>query len=350
MLKWHIICVIVLTLTTLFMKKAVIILIMATAIGGCIGSDPDYKFEYEIIITDTATNLQSLNSSYDDYNSNLPYPAARSEIYFSSNRNSGGEDYDIVCKAIDISFHEKDSILNFSIPENDSYSQYQTELLELVNTRYNELGPCSFGLNGWNYFFYANDESGKFDIKIVYTRSLDWATYGGLHVLNGPEDVTIANSAYDDLYPAPNKDMTRLFFCSDRENESFDIYSIALDTEELLHEYLSNPISAEVTKEPVLSSISNDKCPSINGNLMVFASDREGGYGGYDLYYSRFINGQWTTPENFGDKINSPADEYRPITFSFFSYSDLMIFSSNRPGGRGGFDLYCAKINGLTGE
>jgi hypothetical protein len=217
----------------------------------------------------------------------------------------------------------------------------------LINTQHDELGPFSFGANGWNYFFYANNESGDFDIKFVYTPSIDWGTYDGQQRLFGPSSVTIVNSVYDDLYPTINQNKSKLFFCSNRENESFDIYSIDLNSEVLLHDYLTSENSVQIFKESVLSSNSNDKCPSINGNILVFASDRDGGYGGYDLYYSQFINNQWSTPVNFGDKINSSSDEYRPITFSFFNYSDLMIFSSNRPGGKGGFDLYCVKINDL---
>ena len=329
------------------MKESISTLTICLILVGCTPLTPDYNFEYEIIIADTATNLQSLNSENDDYNSNLPYPAARSEIYFSSNRNSGGDNYDIICKAIDISYHEKDNILNFSIPTNNDYSPYQTKLLELINTQHDELGPFSFGANGWNYFFYANNESGDFDIKFVYTPGLDWGTYDGQQRLFGPSNVTIVNSESDDLYPTINQDKSKLFFCSNRENELFDIYSIDINSEVLLHDYLTSENSVQIFKESVLSSNSNDKCPSINGNILVFASDREGGYGGYDLYYSQFINNQWSTPVNFGDKINSSSDEYRPITFSFFNYSDLMIFSSNRPGDKGGFDLYCVKINDL---
>jgi hypothetical protein len=329
------------------MKESISTLIICLILVCCTPLTPDYNFEYEIIIADTATNLQSLNSENDDYNSNLPDPAARSEIYFSSNRNSAGDNYDIICKAIDISYHEKDNILNFSIPTNNDYSPYQTKLLELINTLHDELGPFSFGANGWNYFFYANNESGDFDIKFVYTPSLDWGTYDGQQRLSGPSNVTIVNSESDDLYPTINQDKSKLFFCSNRENESFDIYSIDINSEVLLHDYLTSENSVQIFKESVLSSNSNDKCPSINGNILVFASDRDGGYGGYDLYYSQFINNQWGTPVNFGDKINSSSDEYRPITFSFFNYSNLMIFSSNRPGGKGGFDLYCVKINDL---
>jgi hypothetical protein len=329
------------------MKKPFLTLMLALSVAGCIPPDPGYEFEYEIIITDKATNLQSLNSANDDYNSDLPYPAARSEIFFSSNRNSAGEDYDIICRAIDISYHEKDNILNFSIPENNSYSIYQTRLLQLINTQNDELGPFSYNANGWNYFFFADNESGNFDIKFVYTTSLDWGTYGGQQRLFGPGSVTIANSAYDDLYPSINHDRSRLTFCSNRENELFDIYSISLNPDVLLHDDLVSPDSVQISKEAVLSSESNDKCPSINGNLIVFASDREGGYGGYDLYYSKFADNKWSAPVNFGDKINSASDEYRPITLSFMNYSDLMIFSSDRPGGKGGFDLYGVRIGDL---
>ena len=330
------------------MKKTISTSIICLILGGCTPLEPDHNFEYEIIVTDTATNLQSLNSENDDYNSNLPYPAARSEIYFSSNRNSGGDNYDIISKAIDISYHEKDNILNFSIPTNTGYTSFQSKLLTLINTPKDELGPFSFsGTNGWDYFFYSNNESGNFDIKFVYTPSLDWGTHDGQQRLFGPSSVTLVNSTSDDLYPTINQDKSKLFFCSNRENRSFDIYSINLNSEVLLHDYLTSANSVPISKESVLSSNSNDKCPSINGNFMVFTSDRDGGYGGYDLYYSRFINNQWSTPVNFGDKINSSGDEYRPITFSFFTYFDLMIFSSNRPGGKGGFDLYCAKINDL---
>lgn len=332
------------------MKKSISTLIITVILVGCIPLDPDYTFEYEIIITDTATNLQSLNSPDDDYNSNLPYPGARSEIYFSTNRKSGGENYDIICRAIDISYHEKDNILNFSIPTNNSYSQYQTKLLEFINTQHDELGPFSFDIDGWKYFFYANNESGDFDIKFVHTPSLDWGTYAGQQRLYGPSSVTVVNSISDDLYPTINQDKSKLFFCSNRENESFDIYSIDLNAEGLLHDYLTSANTVQISKEVGLSSNSNDKCPSFNGNLVVFASDRDGGYGGYDLYYSQFVDNQWSTPVNFGDKINSSSDEYRPITFSFFNHSNLMIFSSNRPGGKGGFDLYSVTINDLINK
>lgn len=74
---------------------------------------------------------------------------------------------------------------------------------------------------------------------------------------------------------------------------------------------------------------------------MVFTSNRKGGFGGYDLWYSRLENGVWSVPKNFGPKINTKYDEYRPIvSINRGIPNDLLLFSSNRPNGKGGYDLY----------
>jgi hypothetical protein len=133
------------------MKKNISTLIITLILTGC---DPDYKFEYETIISDTPTNLEKLNTVNDDYNSDLPYPATRSGIYFSSNRNSGGDNYDIICNDIDISYHERDKILNFSFPTISGYSSFQSKLLPFINTQYDELGPLSFFWINWVGLFF----------------------------------------------------------------------------------------------------------------------------------------------------------------------------------------------------
>jgi len=324
-----------------FKTLLVIITIFFT---GCIPVDPDYNFEYETIITTTPANLEKLNTEFDDYNSTLPYPGARSEIYYSTNRNSSGGNYDIIYRVFDISYHKKDDVINFSFPENTYYTSFQEKLFDLINKESDELGPYTFnGSQGWDYFFYANNEGQDFDIKFVYTPRLDWGTYNGQQRLFGPVAFNSINSDKDDLYPTINQERTRIYLCSNRENNLFKIYSGAINTETVLHESLQG---VQLTKELVLSGTSNDKCPSITNNLLVFTSDRPGGYGGFDLYYSLYLNDKWSAPVNFGDKINSAYDEYRPITFTFAN-NDLMIFSSNRPGGKGGYDLYGVEIADL---
>ena len=51
----------------------------------------------------------------------------------------------------------------------------------------------------------------------------------------------------------------------------------------------------------------DDNGPAVtpDGNLLLFTSDRPGGVGGYDIYVSRKIDGIWSTPKNLGPKVNS---------------------------------------------
>ncbi|MDH5603781.1 MAG: hypothetical protein OEY51_07575 [Cyclobacteriaceae bacterium] len=325
--------------------KSIPLLFVGLVWFGCKGN---YNFEYDTIITDVPVNLEKINSGYDDYNSDLPYPAFRYGIYFSSNRRSGGNNFDIIHEDLDISYHEKDDVLNVTFPTNTWDGENQ--MLSVINSSFDELGPLSlFGPNEYSYFFFANNEEGNYNVKYTYFLKSDFGTSDGKGIINGPENLMVINSDKDDMYPAINMDNSSLFFCSNRDNDQFDIYSIALPNEVEFDGFIRSTTPGVVIKNDVLSSNFDDKCPSINEDLMVFASNREGGYGGYDLYFSRWINGAWSIPKNFGAGINSEFDEYRPITFHFFEgFEHIMIFSSDRPGGKGGFDLYMVQADDIV--
>jgi FOG: PKD repeat len=86
--------------------------------------------------------------------------------------------------------------------------------------------------------------------------------------------------------------------------------------------------------------------PSISkdGKYIFFASDMPGGNGGSDLYYCELINGEWATPVNLGPKVNSAGAENYP----FMHPSGKLYFSSDRPGGIGKLDVYFTSlINGF---
>ncbi|MDW8159031.1 MAG: hypothetical protein RML72_09190 [Bacteroidia bacterium] len=77
-----------------------------------------------------------------------------------------------------------------------------------------------------------------------------------------------------------------------------------------------------------------------NGKIVFFSSRRPGGYGGSDIWFSKLQpNGFWSPPQNAGPLINSPFDEIYPQPAPDNSY---LIFSSNLPGSLGGYDLYRA--------
>lgn len=85
-----------------------------------------------------------------------------------------------------------------------------------------------------------------------------------------------------------------------------------------------------------------DAQPSISadGTSLIFASARPGGYGGKDLWTTRFENGRWSVPENLGSTINTSEDEEAP----FLHYDGkTLYFSSTGHPGYGQHDLFVSK-------
>ncbi|MFN0246566.1 MAG: hypothetical protein ACKV2T_06635 [Kofleriaceae bacterium] len=102
-----------------------------------------------------------------------------------------------------------------------------------------------------------------------------------------------------------------------------------------------------VKRVDALSSTEDDNAPFVAEHSadMVFASKRDGGLGGWDLYCARWDEATgWTAPVALSE-ANSPSDEFRP---SIADDRRFLIFSSKRPGGAGGFDLYTVKFEGCT--
>jgi hypothetical protein len=69
--------------------------------------------------------------------------------------------------------------------------------------------------------------------------------------------------------------------------------------------------SSPPERQSLLNSPAEDATPwlSGDGNLIVFTSNRRGGLGGWDVYVSRKVGGSWSAPRKLGAPINSSADE-----------------------------------------
>ncbi|MDB0027574.1 OmpA family protein, partial [Flavobacteriales bacterium] len=83
---------------------------------------------------------------------------------------------------------------------------------------------------------------------------------------------------------------------------------------------------------------------SSDGQKIIFASDRKGGYGKIDLYETTFKNGEWSNPENLGDKINSNENEKSPYLHT--DGKTLFFASTNFPS-LGGFDIFYTRKDSL---
>jgi len=86
----------------------------------------------------------------------------------------------------------------------------------------------------------------------------------------------------------------------------------------------------------------NDYAPALtgDGNHLYLASNRPGGYGGWDLWVADKFSGVWRSPVNLGSVINTSYEEQDPF---ISPDGNTLIFSSQRPGGYGLFDLWMSK-------
>lgn len=103
-----------------------------------------------------------------------------------------------------------------------------------------------------------------------------------------------------------------------------------------------------LTPFPFNSSVYSCAHPAIspNGKMLVFSSDKPKGLGGRDLYIcQRWGKSAWSAPVSIGDVINTEGDE----VFPWWADSTTLYFSSDGHVGLGGLDIYKATYDQSTG-
>lgn len=149
------------------------------------------------------------------------------------------------------------------------------------------------------------------------------------------ENIHTGNGSFSD-------DLSRFYFTKCEINKKTRKVNCAIYLSYLKDRKWQSPVKLSpvinndnyTSTHPFIQSIQNKKISEI----LYFASDRPGGEGGMDIWYS-LINpkGEFQEPANVGRKINSTYDEMTPFMDKSTS---TMYFSSNRAIGMGGFDVY----------
>ena len=88
-------------------------------------------------------------------------------------------------------------------------------------------------------------------------------------------------------------------------------------------------------------------CQSADSSILFFTSDRPGGFGGRDIYMVKAEGkNKWTEPINLGPTVNSPFDEDAPY---FHPDGKTLYYSSNGPTSIGGFDIFVTEMTSDSG-
>lgn len=133
-------------------------------------------------------------------------------------------------------------------------------------------------------------------------------------------------------HPALSPDEKQLFFSSDMPGSlgSFDLFVVTINKDGTFSQpkNLGSKINTNHREQfPFISS----------NNTLYFASDGHFGLGGLDIFKSEKTNGNYTTPINLSNQINSNLDDF---AFIIDEKNETGYFSSNRKGGIGDDDIY----------
>lgn len=149
------------------------------------------------------------------------------------------------------------------------------------------------------------------------------------------------NSSYNEGGPSITGDNTELYFtvCEDLDGyKNCDIYFTEIDD----LGYWSTPRSVgdHINRRDTWESQAS---VTANGDYLYFSSDRPGGVGGLDIYRcKRLEDGTWSAPEILSAEVNTRRDEKSPF---IHSDSRTLYFTSNGHPGLGGFDIFFAKAS-----
>ena len=217
---------------------------------------------------------------------------------------------------------------------------------EPINTMWDE-GELSFADDGTMVYCSARKDLAVApgDPKDLYIATFDqdtgsWSTPGnmGMPVNAAPATNVDPLRLGDDREPWITGDGSTIYFKSDRLATTSPRNANDLFITHLVDGTWTTP---ELIPSPISTDAGNEHCPAIlqDGQTLCFASRREGGYGGSDIWCSRQdSSGRWQEPVNQGSNINTAAEE-----FHFSQDADgVVYFTSNRPGGFGGQDIWGA--------
>ncbi len=290
-------------------------------------ANPDYL--PKILERGKKFNVQNMdiNSAVSDFGGTLQ----DGKLYITSARNSARRTY---------GWNDQPylDIYEFTLAEDGTYQG--EELLDGdINTKYHE-GLVSFSPDGKTMYFSRE----SFFEDIFEKDSLANIKRSVLHMFKatkdgddweGVEALSINSPNYSIKNPSVSKDGKTLFFASDKPGGfgKFDIYKSSIEADGTVGEPVN--LGQKVNTE------GHEMFPysSDNGTL-YFSSIGHLGLGGFDVFYTKEIDGKMAPIRNIGIPISSNGDDF---AFRMDEETGEGFVSSNRDGGKGSDDIYAIK-------
>ena len=244
----------------------------------------------------------------------------------------------------------KDEILRCGYATSAKFGEqlaYVENLGTSLNTFYDEFGPVPSPLYTDRLYFTSARSGSKGGLKDP--KNEDDQKYGRYsadmyfsEIQNGiwraAQPMDVLNSTRNDVIYGFSSDGQRLFYFS---GEGPSNGQLVIDTFSVPRE--GAPLASKLG--PFDPNAGDKDLFVFSDSIIIFSSNKAGGEGGYDLYYSIERNGQWSNAINLGSVVNSFYDDATPF---LTRNGRTLFFASNRLNSFGGLDIFRADFNDST--
>ena len=213
-----------------------------------------------------------------------------------------------------------------------------------------EMNDTNYRLAKEYYSIFLRLDTENIDLQPLAQKGIKEADFRQYAIANpvpfSPTNMgTMINTMFDEYLPALTADEQTIIITRKEPRkatttantpEEEDFYIATKDNN-------GNWTMAQRVDEP-LNSNDNEgaQCISQDGRFIVFTICGEGGMGSCDLYWSKKVGNRWSKPRNLGAAVNSRYWDSQP---SFSIDGKTLYFTSNRPGGKGGKDIWKTTLN-----
>lgn len=259
---------------------------------------------------------ENINSDYDEY---LPAVVAdESEIIFTVMRPRDDKTVCVFCQSEEDFYASK--------KQNGTW-QPRYPLEYPINTGYNEGAQCISPDGHYLFFTLCNTDFGNGSCDLYWSKRIGerWSRPRNF-------DAPVNTKSWESQ-PSIAPDGKTIYFVSNRSGGfgGMDIWKTEMTEEGVF--------SVPVNLGETINTEYDESAPFIHadGRTLYFVSNGHPGMGGRDIFYTTLNNGEWSKPVNLGYPINTSADE---INLLINAAGTTAYFSSDKDGGFGGQDLY----------
>jgi hypothetical protein len=208
---------------------------------------------------------------------------------------------------------------------NTPYSEFNPRQLKDSALVFSALRPVSTSESEQN-----NPHAFQSKILQAINNNKGWKTTGEIDPRFNDQQNHFANIAF-------NEDYSKAFFTKvydesgeNMKSEIYEIENVNGKWQKAVKLSASINVAGYTSTQPYFVNNSDY-------SMLYFVSDRPGGMGNLDIWYSIFKNNTFQEPVNLGSKINTPGDEITPF---YRKENHMLYFSSDWYKGLGGFDIF----------